>query len=168
MALQIKGTTAQQRHRFTELIVSILDIIDDNMNQALNDGDYLTICNNLKYLFAYKKLICADGVFQHLDRARRQNRNVPVRPSLLDKSISEDYTNCCKCNRFIKKTQLEDHLKRPVCIQSVEAKHTTLIKQSKETSLHPKTQVLARALLTVMSSEEKWQQQQAELEAEDI
>jgi hypothetical protein len=50
----------------------------------------------------------------------------------------------------------------------VEAKHTTLIKQSKETSLHPKTQVLARALLTVMTSEEKWQQQQAELEEEEV
>jgi hypothetical protein len=168
MSLQIKSTNAQDRHQFAKLIADVLDIIDDNLTQAMNDGNYLLICDKLKELFDFKNKINNDMVFILLNRARLQNRNVPVKPSLLEKANSNDYTNCNKCNRFIKNTQLDDHQQRVVCIQSLEAKHTTLIKHSKETSLHSKTQVLARALLHIMTSDEKWKQQQDELLEDEI
>jgi hypothetical protein len=168
MALQIKNTSAQDRHLFTGLVVSILNIIDDNLGQALNDGDYLKVMNALKELHKFKNLIYNDAVFQLLNRARQQNRAVHIPPSLLEKSEDVNYECCKKCNRFIKITYMEQHLENAVCLQSDEAKHTTLIKKAKISDLHIKTQVLGRAISQMVPSHIKWAQQQEELEAEEI
>lgn len=141
----------QQRHLFTEKIINVMDIIDEivfNQNCQMGDGDYVNIMNQLKTLNELKNKLATDVIYVTLARNRQQNRRYTPPPKLVDKLENPKIYTCCnKCDRFVKIDDLDSHQLRAVCLQTYQAKHTTLIKKNKETKLHPQTQVLARALL---------------------
>ena len=141
----------QQRHLFTEKITNVMDIIDEivfNQNCQMGDGDYVNIMNQLKTLNELKNKLATDVIYVTLARNRQQNRRYTPPPKLVDKLENPKIYTCCnKCDRFVKIDDLDSHQLRAVCLQTYQAKHTTLIKKNKETILHSQTQVLARALL---------------------
>tara|TARA_R110000868_G_scaffold369078_2_gene632309 strand:- start:835 stop:1293 length:459 start_codon:yes stop_codon:yes gene_type:complete len=143
--------TRQQRHLFTEKIINVMDTIDEivfNKNSIMGDGDYLNIMNSLKKLNELKETLSKDIIYVSLARNRQQNRRYTPPPKLVEKLENPKIYTCCnKCDRFVKIDDLDTHQLRAVCLQTYQAKHTTLIKKNKETILHSQTQVLARALL---------------------
>lgn len=150
--MAFKNTSATERHTFTKYIVDIMEIIDDLAfsNQTITDGQYKIAMDTLKNLHLLRDKLKKDVVFNHLERARRQNRSYTRPPSLLQKmEDKKNYVCCNKCDRFVKLEDLDTHQDRIVCQQILESKKTTLITKEMETEFHQKTQVLARALRNI-------------------
>jgi hypothetical protein len=150
--MAFKNTSAAERHTFTKYIVDIMEIIDDLAfsNQTITDGQYKIAMDTLKNLHLLRDKLKKDTVFNHLERARRQNRSYTSPPSLLQKmEDKKNYICCNKCDRFVKLDDLDNHQDRTVCQQILESKKTTLVTKEMETDFHQKTQVLARALRNI-------------------
>jgi len=108
---------------FAGALTVLLDIIDE---VDLNDGQYLSACNALKYLHDNKteiitNIITNPVVEEHMRRAGRPDRS---RQFLTDaqKIAGGRHCRCDRCDRVIVKGSEEIHHGRKICIKMLNSK----------------------------------------------
>ena len=109
----------QQSVTFAGALQALLEIIED---VDLNDGQYLTACNALKFLHDNKttlvnNIIQNPVVIEHFTRARRPQRRSEAILSDDEKLRSGHYCRCRKCDRIIQRGDynMKSHQERMVC-----------------------------------------------------
>jgi len=110
--------TYQQSVSFMGALTALLDIIEE---VDLNDGQYLTACNALKYLHDNKNTMVAainetSVVQEHAARARRPERHNEILTDS-EKIASGRFCRCSKCDRIVGRgrANMEQHQMRKVC-----------------------------------------------------
>ena len=109
----------QQSVTFAGALNALLEIIEE---VDLNDGQYLTACNALKFLHDNKttlvnNIIQNPVVIEHFTRARRPQRRSEAIMTDDEKLRSGHYCRCRKCDRIIQTGdyKMRVHQERMVC-----------------------------------------------------
>lgn len=95
----------------------------------IQSGPLLSISNDCKELWSFRESLVDLRRQVQENSYYRQNileKKVPKMKTLQEKSQSEKWCNCPKCDRRIKKTNLEHHKKTDVCMNIRLSKGLTL------------------------------------------
>ena len=122
-----KPSLYQQSVSFAGALTVLLDIIDE---VDLNDGQYLSACNALKYLHDNKteiitNIITNPVVEEHLVRAGRNDRS---RKHMTDaqKIAGGRHCRCERCDRVIVKGSEDEHEARKICVETMKSKRLSV------------------------------------------